>query len=120
MPDALLVLNAGSSSLKFSVFLDRDPPHPLLRGQLEGLLTEPRFIARQGKAIVGEKAWPSGTRLGHPGAIEFLFTWGQGGPLAGHALVAAGHRVVHGGVNFTMPVRVNADTLAELEALVAL
>ena len=37
MSEALLVLNAGSSSLKFSVFLDEDPPQALLRGQLEGL-----------------------------------------------------------------------------------
>jgi acetate kinase len=120
MPDALLILNAGSSSLKFSVFLDRDPPEPLLRGQLEGLLTEPSFAARQGDAVVGEKAWPPGTRLGHAGAIEFLFAWGRGGPLAGHSLVAAGHRVVHGGVKFTAPVRVDAETLSELEALVPL
>jgi acetate kinase len=35
MPDALLVLNAGSSSLMFSVFLDGDPPQPLVRGQLD-------------------------------------------------------------------------------------
>jgi len=120
MPDALLILNAGSSSLKFSVFLDRDPPEPLLRGQLEGLLSEPRFVARQGDSVVGEKEWPSGTRLGHSGAIEYLFTWGRDGPMAGHTLAAAGHRVVHGGVKFTTPVRVNADTLAELEALVPL
>ena len=46
MSDALLVLNAGSSSLKFSVFLSDDPPRLLLHGQLEGLLTQPRFIAR--------------------------------------------------------------------------
>ena len=46
MSDALLVLNAGSSSLKFSVFLDEDPPRPLLRGQIEGLMTSPRFAAR--------------------------------------------------------------------------
>ena len=38
MADAILVLNAGSSSLKFSVFLDGEPPEPLLRGQLEGLV----------------------------------------------------------------------------------
>src|SRR5260370_35684911 len=46
MADAILVLNAGSSSLKFSVFLDGEPPQPLLRGQIEGLLTEPHFKAR--------------------------------------------------------------------------
>jgi acetate kinase len=37
MSDALLVLNAGSSSLKFSVFLDEEPPQLLVHGQLEGL-----------------------------------------------------------------------------------
>jgi acetate kinase len=47
MPDAILALNAGSSSLKFSVFLDRaEKPEPLLCGQFEGLLTHPRFEAR--------------------------------------------------------------------------
>ena len=67
MSDALLVLNAGSSSLKFSVFLDEDPPQPLLRGQLEGLPAQPHFVARRGTAVVGEKEWPAGTKLG-PGS----------------------------------------------------
>jgi acetate kinase len=95
MSDALLVLNAGSSSLKFSVFLNEEPPRPLLRGQLEGLLTQPRFIARDSTGVVGEKEWPSGMQLGHQDAVQFLFTWGRGGPLGGHRIVAAGHRVVH-------------------------
>ena len=48
MADAILVLNAGSSSLKFSVFLDREGSAPQLelRGQIEGLFTKPRFGAR--------------------------------------------------------------------------
>ena len=120
MSDALLVLNAGSSSLKFSVFLNEDPPRPLLRGQLEGLLTQPRFVARNGTAVVSEKEWASGTKLGHQGAIEFLFTWGQGGALGEHRISATGHRVVHGGMKFSAPVLINAETLAELEALVPL
>ena len=70
MYDYALVLNAGSSSLKFSVFHSDDPPRLLLHGQLEGLLTQPRFIARNDTAVVGEKEWPSGTQLGHHGAIE--------------------------------------------------
>src|SRR6516225_4352787 len=49
MADAILVLNAGSSSLKFSVFLNGDLPRPLLRGQLEGILTQPRFAADAGR-----------------------------------------------------------------------
>jgi acetate kinase len=120
MSDALLVLNAGSSSLKFSVFLNDDPPQLLLHGQLEGLLTQPRFIARNDTAVVGEKEWPSGTQLGHEGAIDFLFTWGRGVALGVHQIVAAGHRVVHGGMKLTAPVLVDASILAELEALVPL
>lgn len=120
MSDAFLVLNAGSSSLKFSVFLDEDPLRPLLRGQLEGLLTQPRFFARSGTTIVGEKEWPSGTKLGYQAAIEFLFTWGRSGALGEHRIVATGHRVVHGGMKFTAPVLVDAQMLAELEALVPL
>jgi acetate kinase len=120
MSDALLVLNAGSSSLKFAVFLNEEPLQPLLRGQLEGLLTQPRFEVRDASAVVGEKEWPSGTQLGHQGAVEFLFTWGSGGPLSEHRIVAAGHRVVHGGMKFTAPVLIDAEMLSDLEALTPL
>src|SRR5262245_19938361 len=114
MADAILVLNAGSSSLKFSVFLDGERLVPLLRGQLEGFLTEPRFVARDtGGRVVGQRDWAAGTRLGHMGAIEFLFTWGREGALGEHRVVAAGHRVVHGGVKFTRPVRIDAEVLGE-------
>jgi acetate kinase len=120
MPDALLVLNAGSSSLKFSVFLDHDPPRPLLRGQIEGLLTAPRFVARDGTTTIAEKAWPTGTRLMHRGAIEFLFEWGRSGGLGEHRIVAVGHRVVHGGTRFSGPSLVEPGMIAELEALIPL
>lgn len=121
MPGALLILNAGSSSLKFSVFRDSDPPELLLRGQLESLLTEPRFVARDATGnVLDEHAWPAGSTLGHAGAIEFLFDWGQRGRLGELRLAAAGHRVVHGGTKFTGPVRVNDGVLADLESLVPL
>jgi acetate kinase len=120
MADAILVLNAGSSSLKFSVFLNGEPPAPLLRGQLEGLFTRPRFAARdEAGQVVGEHEWPTGTSLGHPGAIEFLFTWGSGGVLGGHRIAAVGHRVGHGGT-FTGPVLVTEEVLEALKALVPL
>jgi acetate kinase len=121
MADAILVLNAGSSSLKFSMFLHDEPREPLLRGQLEGLFTQPHFVARdQGGAVAGEKKWPVATKLGHEGAIDFLFDWGRGGALRGNRIVAAGHRVVHGGLKFTQPVLIRAEVLAALEALVPL
>lgn len=115
MADALLVLNAGSSSLKFSVFLDEERPRELLGGQLEALLTEPHFIARTQSGVLGEKWWESGTRLGHTGAIEFLFTWGRDGILGKHHIRAAGHRVVHGGAKFTEPVLIDERTLTALD-----
>jgi acetate kinase len=58
--DAILVLNAGSSSLKFSVFLDEEQPQPLLSGEVEGLLTHPRFEVRDASGnAVGGKEWES-------------------------------------------------------------
>ena len=121
MSAAILVLNAGSSSLKFSVFLDGEPPEPLLRGQLEGLFTQPRFLARdEAGRVVGERQWTAGTKLGHDGAIEFLFAWGRERALRGHHISAVGHRVVHGGRKFAQPVRLDPERLTALEAFVPL
>ena len=117
--DALLVLNAGSSSLKFSVFLDRDPPEPILRGQVEELFDHPKFSARRNGEIVDEREWPEGTRLGHRGAIAYLLDV-LPRALAGRHVAAAGHRVVHGGTRFSEPVLVDTATLAALEALIPL
>jgi acetate kinase len=121
MADAIVVLNAGSSSLKFSVFLNGNPPEPLFRGQLEGIVTRPRFVARDAAGhVVAEHDWASGTRLGHQGAIDFLFNWGRGGILGEHRLAAVRHRVVHGGPKFTGPVVVTVEVLKALEALIPL
>ena len=120
MSDALLVLNAGSSSLKFSVFLDEEPPRLLLRGQTAERSTRPHFVARAAGAVIGERDWPAGTQLGHEGAIDHLFDWGRDGVLGEHPIAGVGHRVVHGGTRFSTPVLVDATTLAELEALVPL
>jgi acetate kinase len=121
MADAILVLNAGSSSLKFSVFLGGDPPELLVRGQLESLFTSPRFVARDraGRAI-GEHEWRPGTKLGHDGAIRFLFDWGRKGALGGNKIVTVGHRVAHGGLKFTEPVRIDSAVFEALEKLVPL
>jgi acetate kinase len=118
MSGALLVLNAGSSSLKCSVFLDDDPPRLLLRGQLDGMLVRPRFVARSADRVVAEKEWDR--PIGHQEAIEFLFRWGRDGVPSSGRITAVGHRVVHGGTTFTGPVRLDAAAIAELEALTPL
>lgn len=122
MARALVVLNAGSSSIKFSVFLDTEYGlKQFLHGQVEGIYTEPRFVARDASGkIIREEGWLVGTKLGHEGAIGYLFDWGSSGVLGEHRIVAAGHRVVHGGLEFTKPVLVDATVIAKLEELVPL
>jgi acetate kinase len=121
MGEALLVLNAGSSSLKFSFFVNDDPPGPLLRGQIEQLTTRARFTVRRGLATVDEYVWPNGTNPGHEGAIEFLLDWAaRRGVLTDFRIAAAGHRIVHGGTRFAAPTLIDGAVLAELERLVPL
>src|SRR5678816_684628 len=121
MADSILVLNAGSSSVKFSVFLSQGSKLELwLRGQAEGLFTAPHFVAKDavGK-VLSEQSWKEGEPLGHEGAISHLIdllrrTRGD------HRLVAVGHRVVHGGVEYSEPTRVTPEVLRALEKLIPL
>ena len=121
MSDAILVVNAGSSSIKFSVFLERgDALDLLLGGQIEGLYTAPRFKARDAAgAIIGERQWAEGEALGHDGAITFLagFLREQ---LGEHRLAAVGHRVVHGGLDYAAPVRLTTEIVGHLERFIPL
>ena len=121
MSDAILVVNAGSSSIKFSVFLERgDALDLLLGGQIEGLYTTPRFKVRDAAgAVVGERQWAEGEVIGHDGAITFLagFLREQ---LGEHRLAAVGHRVVHGGLDYAAPVRLTAEIVGHLEQFIPL
>jgi acetate kinase len=121
MRDAILVLNAGSSSIKFSLFAESGTDLALqCRGQIEGLFTAPRFTARDAKgAMLAEKSWGEGHRLGHDGALEHLRGFLRG-ELAEFRLAGIGHRVVHGGLEFTGPVRLDAGVLAALAKFVPL
>lgn len=120
-PGAILVINSGSSSLKFSVFTSDDSLRTFLRGQIEAIFTAPHFIAydRNGE-VLSDKSWPQGTKLGHEGAIECLFDFGGSGAMGGYKIHAAGHRVVHGGTEFTGPVLVDESIIDSLEKLVPL
>ena len=66
MAGAIGVLNAGSSSIKFSLFLTNDSELDLaVRGQIEGIYTAPHFVAKRNDGtITAEKSWPEGTKLG--------------------------------------------------------
>jgi len=121
MADAILVLNAGSSSLKFSVFRSGDAGLELwLNGQAEGLLTAPRFVAKDASGrSVSERIWKEGELLGHDAAVSHLLDFLRANR-GEHRLVAVGHRVVHGGLEFSEPVRVTPEIIGALEKLVPL
>lgn len=118
MSDVLLVLNAGSSSIKFSLFDAGSQALPvLMKGQVEGLYTSPRFVAKDAKgAEIGAKEWGDNVELGHGGAVAHLIGFLRG-HRADHQLIAIGHRVVHGGLKFTSPVQVTPQVLADLAKL---
>src|SRR5262249_2732212 len=119
--DAIAVVNAGSSSIKFSLFGVRgDVLELTVHGQAEGLYTAPRFVAKNAVgAVVGEKSGGDGVSLGHEGALDHLLGVLRG-ELASHRLVGVGHRVVHGGVAYSAPVRVDKSVVATLEKLIPL
>jgi acetate kinase len=118
MADTILVLNAGSSSLKFSAFDAGSDQLPLmLSGQIEGLYTAARFVARDAQgADIGSKTWEQGAGFGHDEAIAYLVDFLQGRRGA-DKLVAVGHRVVHGGVAFPQAVRVDRNVVTALAKL---
>jgi acetate kinase len=119
--DAILILNAGSSSLKFSVYADAGAPRPLVRGQFEGLFSQPHFEAfgYDGK-LLDERHWPAASSLSHQDAVAYLLDWGRQGAFAEHRVIAAGHRVVHGGMKLVRPVLIDVQVLEELDSLVPL
>ncbi len=120
--NAILVLNAGSSSLKFSIFREgeRAALELVINGQISGIGTEPRFEAKDtGKRRIGERSWSAGEPADRKALLGFLLDWANG-QLDGARLVAAGHRVVHGGTRHSAPVLLTAEILADLERLVPL
>jgi acetate kinase len=121
MSDAIVVLNAGSSSFKFSLFAIEGGSLDLIaRGQAEGLFTSPRFVARNpAGATLTEKSWGDGVALGHAGALDYLIGFLRS-EYSAHHLVGVGHRVVHGGPGYAQPVRVDAGVLAALDKFIPL
>jgi acetate kinase len=117
--DCIAVLNAGSSSLKFSLYGDMATEALLFHGQIDGLNSAPALkVEKAGGRTVAERHWPEGG-LDHDGATaEVLRTARE---LIGNRGVAGvGHRVVHGGAEYAAPVRIDAGVIASLRKLVPL
>lgn len=111
MIDALLVLNAGSSSLKFQVF-SQNALEILAAGKVTGIGTAPLLKAKAGGASVAEPLAADNHVAALQAVLEFIGRHDDGWRL--HAAV---HRIVHGGTRFTAPVVVTPDVVAALEAL---
>jgi acetate kinase len=117
--EVLLVLNAGSASIKFCTFeragesLERG-----LRGQVSTVDEATRLVAKRGPAVVADRVLVEGP-LHHADALASLLEF-LGEELAGTRIAGVGHRVVHGGTEFMVPTVVDSSTLARLDRYVPL
>lgn len=121
MEDYAVVLNAGSSSLKFCVYQrpETERWHLAARGQVEGLGTAPTFTVKRGdgRVLVDERLDAAVHDV--PSALDVLARWLRG--RYGNARVlGVGHRVVHGGARYRSPTVVTPAVLEDLHRLVPL
>ncbi|MBB3223622.1 acetate/propionate family kinase [Pseudoduganella umbonata] len=117
--DAVVVINAGSSSIKFSLFRGAALA-PALKGKVENLYAgKTRFVASDAAGLpAGERTW-DGAPLDHEQAMAFLIDH-AGEHLQGLRVRAVGHRIVHGGAHYSGPQRLDGAVLDELEKLIPL
>lgn len=121
MTKVILTINAGSSSLKFSLWEigDTHALRELWRGEIEKIGIAPRLFARRpdGTRIVDRDLGQAASDLTHEQLLPHVF---ELAPAASVRLFAIAHRVVHGGEKFQETVRIKPHTLNAIEALTAL
>jgi acetate kinase len=112
MPDVVLTLNAGSSSIKFALF--ERSLRRIAHGEIEQIGSAPHFGAfdQTGTALV-EKKLPGGS---YEHLLGELLNWVED-HLGRDRLKAVGHRIVHGGGDFVAPVRLDAPVMESLGRL---
>jgi acetate kinase len=112
--EAILVVNAGSSSIKFQLFaLDaRDQLQRLLKGQIEGIGVHPRLVASGTDGPPIEESWPEPEVASVPQALEKLVGFLRA--RLGRLPTAIGHRVVHGGPDYSEPTVIDDTVLTRL------
>jgi acetate kinase len=120
--NTIFVVNAGSSSIKFQLFavdageqLERH-----MKGQIDGIGSRPRLAAkdRDGRSLI-DRTWPASDVKDVPAALDkvivFLRDFSRG-----ELPIAVGHRVVHGGPDFSSPIIIDDAVLRRLEQLTPL
>jgi acetate kinase len=121
MDDYALVVNAGSSSLKFCVYhrASLEGWHLEARGQVEGIGTSPRLSAKDGAgAKLVDQPLAGNVRDGRA-ALDLVAGWLRS-RYGDARVVGVGHRVVHGGARYAAPTIVTREVMADLRELVPL
>jgi len=119
MPESIAVLNAGSSSIKFALYDGGRDEQLKFRGQIEKIGVAPHLVVSSAEGRqVAEENWPA-EGFDHAAATKVIVATAR--ELAGDARVTAvGHRVVHGGMDYSAPVRVDEGVVAALAKLAPL
>jgi acetate kinase len=120
--ETILVVNAGSSSIKFQLFevSARDRLKRRFKGQIEGIGTHPRLFAKnpEGELLVDE-TWPAAEVSSVPAALDKVIAFLRP-QIGGRLPVVVGHRVVHGGPDYSAPTIVSELVLDRLARFVPL
>lgn len=118
MTKGILVINAGSSSIKFAGYRDAAVAELefLGKGQVEGLKTEPRFTCKDAQgSLLDEHRWS--VPISHSTALDYIIRWLEENATEVR-VGAVGHRVVFGGATYNAPTLVDDQVIAEIEKLV--
>lgn len=108
---AILTLNAGSSSIKFGVYLTSPEPELIQVGQVENLGPVARLILEgENKRVV--EIGPADHLVAVQAILQTVTPM-----LDGQQVIGVGHRIVHGGKAFDAPMQLTQDVMAQLEAL---
>jgi acetate kinase len=117
---ALLVLNAGSSSLNFVLFETMPQLTATARGEVENLDATPHLLVHDAAGtILAEQHWPEGCKPSFATVLDALLVFADA-HLGPRGLAAVGHRIVNGGMEHAAPERITPQLLRALTDLIPL
>ncbi len=122
MTTGIVVVNSGSTSLKFAVYHAEAGSEldVLCRGMIDSMETDPHFVVkdRAGKPLAAHE-WGEGHAIDHGQALQYALSWIEKN-MPGIKITAVGHRIVLGGQRFEKPVLIEGDVLDYLQSLVVM
>ncbi len=122
MNEVIVVFNAGSTSLKFAAYAVEAEAtlSPLRVGRIDRMQGDPHFAVKNGAGkSLDTHEWGDGHAIDHAAALQYVIRWLKAN-LSDAKIVAAGHRVLLGGMRFDAPVLIDGDVLDYLDSLVAM